>query len=336
MIARLRRVACALALALALVAPAIADDFRPAYLQLKQLDATTYDVLWRVPALDANTTLRLQPVFPPGTQELTQRSSSYASNAAVLRWRIEVDDGLAGKAIEFPQLPGSRVDVLVRVERADGTEQLGRVLPVDPRFTVMSSPGHLEVVKTYTVLGIEHILLGFDHLLFVLALLLIVDGTRRLIATITAFTVAHSITLALASLGFLHVPGPPVEALIALSIVFVAAEIVHGRQGRPGLTQRYPWIVAFTFGLLHGLGFASALAEVGLPQNSIPLALLFFNVGVEIGQLIFIGAVLTLIAIGKRLAASMRLRSTAWLWRLPPYAIGGIASYWVFERVAGF
>jgi len=157
-----------------------------------------------------------------------------------------------------------------------------------------------------------------------------------LIATITAFTVAHSITLALASLGVLNVPGPPVEALIALSIVFVAAEIVHGRQGRPGLTQRYPWIVAFTFGLLHGLGFASALAEVGLPQNSIPLALLFFNVGVEIGQLIFIAGVLVLIATGSRVAASMRLSSPAWLWRVPPYAIGGLASYWVFERVAGF
>ena len=332
----LRRIACALVLVLACVAPASADEFRPAYLQLKQLDATTYDVLWRVPALDANTTLRLQPVFPPGTQELTQRSSSYANKAAVLRWRIQVDGGMPGKAVEFPQLPGSRVDVLVRVERADGTEQLGRVLPVDPQFTVTASPRHLEVIKTYTVLGMGHILLGFDHLLFVLALLLIVDGTRRLVATITAFTVAHSITLALASLGVLHVPGPPVEALIALSIAFVAAEIVHGRQGRPGLTQRYPWIVAFTFGLLHGLGFASALAEVGLPQNSIPLALLFFNIGVEIGQLIFIAAVLALIAGGTRLAAALRLRGPTWLWRVPPYAIGGMASYWVIERVAGF
>jgi hydrogenase/urease accessory protein HupE len=336
LIARRHRLACVFAVLVAFVAPALADEFRPAYLQLKQIDATTYDVLWRVPALDANTTLRLQPVFPDGTQELTERSSSYASNAAVLRWRIRVDGGMAGKAVEFPQLPGSRVDVLVRVERADGTEQLGRVLPVDPRFTVTSSPGHLEVVRAYTVLGIGHILLGFDHLLFVLALLLIVDGTRRLIATITAFTVAHSITLALATLGVLHVPGPPVEALIALSIVFVAAEIVHGRQGRPGLTQQYPWIVAFTFGLLHGLGFASALSEVGLPQNSIPLALLFFNVGVEIGQLIFIAAVLLLIAAGTRMAASMRWRSPSWLWRVPPYAIGGMASYWVFERVAGF
>jgi hydrogenase/urease accessory protein HupE len=334
--ALLHRLACALVLFVALATPAVADEFRPAYLQLKQLDATTYDVLWRVPALDANTTLRLQPVFPQGTRELTDRSSSYASNATVARWRIRVEGGMSGKVVEFPQLPGSRVDLLVRVERADGTEQLGRVLPVDPRFTVTSSPGRLDVVKTYTVLGIGHILLGFDHLLFVLALLLIVDGTRRLIATITAFTLAHSITLALASLGVLHVPGPPVEALIALSIVFVAAEIVHGRQGRPGLTQRYPWIVSFIFGLLHGLGFASALAEVGLPQNSIPLALLFFNVGVEIGQLIFIAAVLLLLAVGTRVAASLRLHSPSWLWRVPPYAIGGLASYWVFERVAGF
>ncbi len=287
--ARLHRLACVLVLFVAFVAPALADEFRPAHLQLKQIDAATYDVLWRVPALDANTTLRLQPVFPDGTQELTERSRSYASNAAVLRWRIRVDGGMTGKAVEFPQLQGSRVDVLVRLERADGTEQLGRVLPVDPRFRVTSSPGHLEVVKTYTVLGIGHILLGFDHLLFVLALLLIVDGTRRLIATITAFTIAHSITLALASLGVLHV-----------------------------------------------LGFASALAEVGLPPNSIPLALLFFNVGVEIGQLIFIAAALLLIAAGTRMAASIRCRSPSWFWRVPPYAIGGMASYWVFERVAGF
>ena len=183
---------------LAVALPAAADEFRPAYLQLKQVDDTTYDVLWKVPALDANTTLRLKPVFPEGTRQLTKPVGSFANNATVLRWRVAVDGGLAGKAVAFPDLPGSRVDVLVRVERADGTEQLGRVLPVDPRFEVTASPGHLEVVKTYTVLGIGHILLGFDHLLFVLALLLIVDGTRRLIATITAFTVAHSITLALA------------------------------------------------------------------------------------------------------------------------------------------
>ena len=128
---------------------------------------------------------------------------------------------------------------------------------------------------TYLGLGVEHILLGIDHLLFVLALVLLVKGWRKLVATITAFTIAHSITLALATLGFVHVPAPPVEGCIALSIVFVAAEIIHSRQDRPGLTERAPWVVAFTFGLLHGLGFAGALSEVGLPQHAIPIALLF-------------------------------------------------------------
>ena len=162
------------------------------------------------------------------------------------------------------------------------------------------------------------------------------DGTRRLIGTITAFTAAHSLTLAGATLGFVHVPGPPVEASIALSIMFVASEIIHARQGRPTVTGRYPWVVAFTFGLLHGFGFASALAEVGLPQSSIPVALLFFNVGVEIGQLMFVGVVSAVIAIGWRLARRFRLPQPAWLWRVPPYAIGALASFWLVERVAGF
>jgi hypothetical protein len=133
-----------------------------------------------------------------------------------------------------------------------------------------------------------------------------------------------------------HVAGPPVEAAIALSIVFVAGEIIHARQGRPGLTQRYPWVVAFAFGLLHGLGFASALAEIGLPPLSIPIALLCFNVGVEIGQLLFIAAVLVLIAVGRAIARRVAFPHVGWMWRVPPYAIGGIASYWVVARVAAF
>jgi hypothetical protein len=170
----------------------------------------------------------------------------------------------------------------------------------------------------------------------VLALLILVDGRRRLIATVTAFTIAHSLTLAGAALGFLQVPGPPVEAAIALSIVFVAAEIVHARQGRPGLTQRFPWVVAFSFGLLHGLGFAGALAQVGLPPLSIPVALLFFNVGVEIGQLMFIAAVIAAVAAGRWAARRFSWPRPDWAWRVPPYAIGGLASYWVIERVAVF
>jgi hydrogenase/urease accessory protein HupE len=325
-----------LLLSIGLALPAAADEFRPAYLQLRQVDATTYNVLWKLPALDESTTLKLRPQFPPGAQVITPPSSSYAAGTAVQRWRVKIDGGLAGRAIEFPNLAASRIDVLVRVERSDGTAQVGRVLPVAPRFVVTASPGAFEVAQTYTVLGIEHILAGFDHLLFVLALLLLVHGTRRLIATITAFTVAHSLTLFAATVGWLNVPGPPVEAVIALSIVFLAGEIVNARQGRPGLTQRRPWVVAFSFGLLHGLGFAGALAEVGLPPLSIPMALLFFNVGVEIGQLIFIAVVLGVIAIAHRIARRLTFEAPSWWWRIPPYTIGGIAGFWVVQRVAAF
>jgi hypothetical protein len=169
-------------------------------------------------------------------------------------------------------------------------------------------------------------------LLFVLSLLLIVRGFKRIAVTITAFTLAHSITLAAATLGFVHVPGPPVEAAIALSIVFVAAEVVRGLRGAPGLTARAPWLVAFTFGLLHGFGFASALAEVGLPQKAIPIALFTFNVGVELGQLLFVAAIAAVVALCARLPA----RLPRWSTWVPPYAIGVVAMFWVAERVAAF
>jgi hydrogenase/urease accessory protein HupE len=314
--------------------PARADEFKPGYLQLTQLDHETYDVLWKIPAIDESTTLKVKPQFPDGTEALTKVRSTFSRGVTVQRWRIRVPEGLYGKAITFSQLSQTRIDVLARLVRLDGTVQLERILPADPSFVVRPSPGRLEVVTTYTVLGIEHILTGFDHLLFVLALVLLVQGTRRLLITITAFTAAHSLTLAAATVGWVHLPGPPIEASIALSIVFVASEIVHTRQGCSSVTQRYPWVVAFTFGLLHGFGFAGALAEVGLPQSSIPLALLFFNVGVEIGQLLFVGFVLALIAVSWRAAHRVRWSQPAWVWRIAPYAIGALASFWLVERVA--
>ena len=184
----------------------------------------------------------------------------------------------------------------------------------------------------YLKLGVEHILLGIDHLLFVLALLLITHGGWTLVKTVTAFTVAHSITLALAALGFVHVPQAPVEAVIALSIVFVAAEILRSRQGHKGITARAPWIVACAFGLLHGFGFAGALSEIGLPEGHIPQALLFFNLGVELGQLLFIAAVMSFIVLVKR--ARIRIFRGSEL--VPPYAIGSVAMFWVIQRVAAF
>jgi hydrogenase/urease accessory protein HupE len=198
-------------------------------------------------------------------------------------------------------------------------------------------PSSLEVIRTYTVLGVEHILLGIDHLLFVLALLLLVRGVGRLVATVTAFTVAHSITLGAATLGFVHVPSAPVEAVIALSILFLASELARRRlapasaaaQGDAAdLTARFPWIVAFSFGLLHGFGFAGALSEVGMPAQAVPLALLFFNVGVEIGQLSFIAAVF---AMGW-LIRSAAVRAPDWWPRAAAYGIGSVAAFWVVQR----
>jgi len=183
-------------------------------------------------------------------------------------------------------------------------------------------------------LGIEHILGGIDHLLFVLALVLLVKGWKRLVGTITAFTVAHSITLAAATLGWVQMPGPPVEACIALSIALVAAELLRTHD-RASLALRWPWLIAFAFGLLHGLGFAGALREIGLPQQAIPLALFFFNAGVELGQLLFIAAVLAFAAAARPIARRFA-RPPAWAWRVPPYAIGGVAGFWVIQRIAAF
>lgn len=332
----LSRLVISLMLVVCFASRGFADEFRPAYLQLTQVDEATYDVLWKVPAIGENRTLRVKPLFPASTETISPVSSSFSNNMAVQRWRIRATGGLFGKHITFTDLAQTRTEVLVRLVRADGTTQLGRVMPTEARIEISASPGAFEVAHTYTALGIGHILTGFDHLLFVLALLILVNGKNRLIATVTAFTLAHSITLALATLGVLHVPGPPIEALIALSIVFVAVEIVHARQGYSGLSERYPWVVAFVFGLLHGLGFAGALAEVGLPPLAVPTALLFFNIGVEIGQLMFIAAVFGLVALIGWIARSIRVPQPLWLWRVPPYLIGGTASYWVFERIASF
>lgn len=314
--------------------PAHADEFRPAYLQIEQVDAESWNVLWKLPALDESTVPGLTPVFPAGTEITAPVRSTYAAGAAVQRWRIRVPGGLTGRTIAFPGLAGTRIDVLVRLVRLDGSERLQRLAPSRAEVTVTGTPATLAVVRTYTVLGVEHILGGFDHLLFVLALVLLVTGTRRLVATITSFTLAHSLTLVAATLGWLRIPGPPVEASIALSIAFLAVEIVRVRQGEASLTARRPWVVAFAFGLLHGLGFAAALAEMGLPQTAIPTALVCFNVGVEVGQLVFIGAVLATLAAGRAWASCSRWSAPPWLWKLPPYLIGSLASFWLIERIS--
>jgi len=318
---------------LLLSSSALADEIRPAYLELRQTAPDTYAVLWKVPGRGDNQRLALHVEFPADSTAVTEPHAAMVNNAYIERWSVKRPGGLSGGTIHIAGLRASSTDVLVRLERLDGTTQVTRLTPAAPAFVVQAAPDALDVARTYLVLGVEHILTGFDHLLFVLALLLIVgQHWAPLLKTITAFTVAHSITLALAALGFVHVPAAPVEAVIALSIVFVAAEILHTRAGRPGLTARAPWVVAFTFGLLHGFGFAGALSAVGLPQNSVPLALLLFNVGVEIGQVLFVATVLVVMG----LLARTRVVWPTWAQAVPPYAIGSVAMLWVIERVVAF
>jgi len=311
--------------------PAWAHESRPAYLEINEIVPGHYSVLWRTP-VTAGMPLPVRLQMPRGVQDLSPPVVRDLSDSRIENRLVDSLGGLAGKRIDFVGLQGTITDVLVRVELANGTQSNVLIHPSNAWIDIPREDGWVTVAKTYVAYGIEHILGGPDHLLFVLALLLIVRGWRRTIATVTAFTVAHSITLAAATFGWVHVPGPPVEAAIALSIVFVAIEIVHGMHGRPGPISRAPWLVAFCFGLLHGLGFASALAAIGLPQQAIPLALFCFNVGVEIGQLMFIAGVWALIAIFRRLP----LRLPHWAPYLAPYAIGSVASFWVIERVVAF
>jgi hydrogenase/urease accessory protein HupE len=333
---RLREGGCSILLLLLCCSSAFAHEVRPAYLELRQTGPETYDALWKVPGQGENLRLGLYVELPANCTNVTEPRASMINNAYTERWTVKSAGGLTGGTIHIAGLTATTTDVLVRLERLDGTTQVTRLTPSAPSFVVEAAPRALQVARTYLVLGVEHILGGIDHLLFVLALLILVKGTRRLIATVTAFTLAHSLTLAGATLGFVHVPGRPVEAAIALSIVFVAAEIIHSRRGMIGLTERFPWIVAFTFGLLHGFGFASALNEVGLPQSAIPVALLFFNVGVEIGQLLFIASVFAVIALARQVTRRIGMSQPAWAWRVPPYAIGGVAAFWIIQRIVAF
>ena len=313
-------------------APAVAHRLSPAYFGLTETAPNAFAVQWKV-SISGGLAAVLEPRVPDGCS-LTEGVRTYVLDDVRLQHgALSCPDGLAGKAFTVDGLAQTQTDVLLRVAYLDGTASNQRLTPDAPTVTIPSRPSVLEVVRTYLVLGVEHILLGIDHLLFVLALLLIVKGVGRLVATVTAFTVAHSITLGVATLGLVHVPSAPVEAVIALSILFLASELARQRAGgNPGdganLTQRFPWIVAFAFGLLHGFGFAGALSEVGMPQQAVPLALLFFNVGVELGQLLFIAAVFGFAWL-VRLSA-VRLPA---VWpRAVAYGVGSVAAFWVVER----
>ncbi len=320
-------------------ASVLADQIRPAYLEISELTNDTWDLLWKVPA-KGEKKLALHVEFPTTCKE-GARGSRFVGDAYIDRWRLTCNDRLIGQEVHISGLLDSRTDVIVRVLRAEGIEQTFRLTPTMSSFVIKADESWLTVSTTYLVLGFEHILSGFDHLLFVLALLFLVGSWSRLIGTITTFTVAHSITLVAASFGWVSVPQTPIEALIALSIVFVAVEIVHARRGKHSIAIRMPWVIAFAFGLLHGFGFAGALSEIGLPQHAIPLALLFFNVGVELGQLAFVAAVFGLLFICKfgirRSDPAFNIWGMVTVASLPAaYLIGTLAMFWVLERTYNF
>lgn len=313
-------------------APAAAHESRPAYLQMEETQPGRYDVVWKRPQR-GDLTLALEVVWPAGCHDMTRPAAQALTGALVERRLVQcTGSGLAGGRIAIDGLVNTSTDALIRIQFLDGRVQTSLVKPAAPWVDVLGPRALLAVATDYFILGIEHILLGIDHLLFVLGLVLIVRGVGALVKTVTAFTIAHSITLALAALSVVRVPPAPVEAVIALSILFLASELARQHHGRPGLTARFPWLIAFSFGLLHGFGFAGALAEIGLPQTDIPLALFMFNIGVEAGQLLFVAAVLALIWLGRRAIVA----SPRWLRDSPAYAIGSLAALWLFERVASF
>ena len=311
---------------------ALADEFRPALLEITETEPGWYAVTWNVP-LSNGEPLAIAPKFPQQMEPLGPPSTRRSQGEFVEKslWRSG-SDALVGGTIEIEGLTAVPIDVIVQIRLVDGSEHSAILRPASPSYVVPERSTKWTVAASYWKIGTIHILEGQDHLLFVLALLLIVPNLWMLFKTITAFTVAHSISLALATLGIVNMPGPPTEAVIALSILFLAVEIMHGREGRVTLTEKYPWVVALAFGLVHGLGFAGALAEVGLPQQEIPIALLMFNVGVETGQILFVCAMLLAIAAFKKVPLSWPRGS----WRLLPYAIGSIAAFWIMQRIDSF
>ena len=309
---------------------ASAHEVRPAYLGIKQITDSTYQVLWKIPAL-GDMVPKVKPILSDDWAK-GKVDSRKIPGAVKHEWEFVATNGIKGSEIRVDGLSKTIMDVLINIELLNGEQYSQIIKPDRPFYTIPMEPSNWEVIQTYLLLGIDHILLGIDHLLFVLALVFVTRGKWKIIKTVTAFTIAHSITLSLAALNLVRIPIPPVEAIIALSIVFLAREILLHEEGKESLTYRQPWIVAFAFGLLHGFGFASALSETGLPQSAIPLALAFFNIGVEIGQVAFVILILLLEYILKSSNWTMPL----WVKKSPVYLIGGMSFYWLFDRIMGF
>lgn len=321
-----RRALLVLAGLLWLVGPSHAHQFAPALLELREVAADRVSARWKEPAVRVQGS-RLQPILPGGCRGVGAPTVQRLGTGLEANWDIDCPGGLFGQTVSVQGIASSGADVLLRIQRLDGT-QSNHVLTADsPQYSVPRASTRLDVLAAYSGLGFEHILSGYDHLLFVLGLTLLVGFGRQLAWTITAFTLGHSITLALAVFGIVDFPPHVIEVGIAASLYFLALELA-GALPR-NLLREHPWSIAGLFGLLHGLGFAGALAEVGLPRGEIPLALLAFNVGIEVGQLVFVAVVLA----GWALVRSTPLAWRRPLRRAPAYAIGSLAVLWILERL---
>lgn len=309
--------------------PTRADELRPGYLELTQRDAAHWHMVWKAPLIGGLAT-RSRPALPDFCT-LTPGATRLEGAAVVATGEVSCSRPLDGAVVGLSGMESSFTDALVRIAPLGRPVQAERLTPERPRVTVTTQPDRWQVARTYLALGVEHILTGFDHLLFVVALVLLLMRPWTVIKAATAFTIAHSLTLVGTTMGLFGLVQAPVEALIALSIVFLAVEIVKQVDGAPRLSERLPWLIAFAFGLLHGFGFAGALREIGLPEGEVPMALLTFNLGVEIGQLLIIAGVLAVITLLRRLAPA--LLRPAMLGA--SYAIGTVASFWFIERLMG-
>jgi len=310
----------------------MADEIKLSYLEIKESKSQHYSVLLKLPSKD-NQKLPIKMLMPKECSLTLPKTSRLVNSTYLENWQIKCNESLADKTLFIEGLKSTGTDLLLRLELLSGVSHSKLLSPSKSSYRVPKDESSWQIVQTYSWLGITHILLGFDHLLFVFALLLIVKNMRRLLWTVTAFTLAHSLTMAGATLGIVHIPQAPVEAIIALSILFLAMEIIHEKQGKVGLTSLYPWLIAFIFGLLHGFGFAGALAEIGLPQQAITLALVFFNIGVELGQLMFVATIVFIVVILQRLtypALLNKLQTTV------VYMIVGVSSFWLIERNLSF
>ena len=324
----LARPLAVLFLALGLAGAALGHELRPGYLELNETEPATYALLWKRPT-GGEVEIRIVPVVPEGCRLATPDQQQLTPGAVVVRGTLACAGGIAGKTLRIAGLETTVTDVLVRIAHADGRIESHLLRPATPTLKLGAATSGFERAASYLQLGVQHILMGVDHLLFVLGLLLIVRDRWMLVKTITSFTVAHSITLAIATLGYATAPLPPLNAAIALSILFLGPEIVRVWRGETSFTIRHPWVVAFAFGLLHGFGFASGLTAMGLPKAEIPIALLLFNVGVEVGQIAFV----LLVVLLERAFRMLEIRWPRIVAALPGYAVGSLGAYWTIQRM---